>query len=59
MPTLTHIPMSPKRRSEERGCASLGGLGMSDKGRAGGSCVPSGKVVKGKALPDLPERENC
>lgn len=27
------------------------------QGKVGGSCAPSGKVVKGKALPDLLEGE--
>lgn len=43
-------------------CTSPKVLEMSDKGRLvvpGGSCVPSGKAVKGKALPDLLERETC
>lgn len=48
MPTLTHIPKSPKRRSEERGCASLEGLEMSDKGRLAVPVSPLGRWLREK-----------
>lgn len=51
MPTLTHIPKSPKRRSEGRGCASLKGLEMSDKGRLVVPVPPLGRWSREKLSP--------
>ena len=48
MPTLTHIPRSPKRRSEEGDWASLEGLELSDKGRLAASLFPLGRWSREK-----------
>lgn len=56
MPALTPVPMSPKRR---KGLHVPQASVDERQGEAGGSCVPSGKVDEGKALPDLLESEKC